>query len=162
MTVILLKRVEKLVWDAGIENINAFVGGLSRSQLAVYHSAADVCVIPSHYNPSGMTAMDAMASGTTVIATNLGGLKYVVEHKQNGLLFPDRNSFLLTKAISHLLTEPELRSQMGLAARERVSELFTWNHVASQLNELYLEQIRQQNLDSLTKSWRYSMPAIGA
>ena len=68
--------------------------------------------------------MDAMASGTPVIASKLGGLKYVVEHEKSGLLFPSQNSFLLTKAISRLITEPQLRAKMSVFGRERILELF--------------------------------------
>ncbi|MCC0178186.1 glycosyltransferase [Waterburya agarophytonicola K14] len=156
------KRIEKLVWDAGLDNITTFVSRFSRSQLAVYHAAADVCVVPSHYNPSGMVAMDAMASGTPVIASNLGGLKYVIEDQKNGLLFPSQNSFLLARAIFHLLTKPQLRLRMSVMARERVFELFTWDGVAQQLNEIYLEQIGRQNLELLDKSLSYSIQAIKA
>lgn len=156
------KRIEKLVWDMGVENITTFVEGLSRAELAVYHAAADVCIVPSHYNPSGMVAMDAMASGTPVIVSKLGGLKYVVEHEKSGLLFPSQNSFLLTKAISRLITEPQLRAKMSVFGRERILELFTWDNIAERLDELYLEQIRQQKLELLHKSLLSPVRAVGA
>ena len=156
------KRIEQLVWDAAIDNITTFVTGLSREELAVYHAAADVCVVPSYYNPSGMVAMDAMASGTPVIASNIDGLKYVVENQKSGLLFASQNSFSLARAISHLITKPQLRLEMSLSARERVSELFTWDNVAQQLNEFYQEQMGQQNLELLHKSLSYSIQAIEA
>lgn len=156
------KRIEKLVWDLGVDNITTFVEKLSRKELASYYAAADVCVVPSHYNPSGIVALEAMASGTPVIAAYVGGLKYVVEHQQTGLLFPAQNSFLLTKAISRLITEPKLRSQLSRSSRERVEELFTWNSVADRLNEFYLEKIGQQNLELLYKSLHSSIRAIEA
>ena len=146
------KRIEQLVWDMKVEDLVTFVARLNREELAVYHAAADVCVIPSQYNPSGMVAMDAMASGTPVIASNLGGLKYVIEHKKNGLLFPSKNSFLLTKAISSLISDPQLQSRLSRSARDRVEELFTWDGIASQLNEFYVEQLEQTNLELLNKS----------
>ena len=156
------KRIEKLVWDLGVDNITTFVEGLSREELATYYAAADVCIIPSHYNPSGIRAIEAMASGTPVIASNIGGLKYVVEHEKTGLLFPSQNSFLLTKAISRIIVQPEMRFKMSVLARERVSELFTWNEVANQLSELYAEQIEQQNLNSLHKSLDYSVKVLAS
>ncbi len=156
------KRIEQLVWDTGIDNITTFVSGLSREEIAIYHAAADVCVVPSHYNPSGMVAMDAMASGTPVIASNLGGLKYVVENQKSGLLFASQNSFLLARAISRLITKPQLRSEMSVSAKERVYELFTWDNVAQQLDEFYQEQMGQQNLELLHKSLNYSIQAIEA
>ena len=156
------KRIEKLVGDLEVDNITTFVAGLNQEELATYYAAADICVIPSQYNPSGMVAMNAMASGTPVIAANVGGLKYVVEDNKSGLLFPAQNSFSLTKAISHLITEPELRLKMGVLGRERVFELFTWDGIANQISEFYLEQSSQQDLDLLHKALGYSVRAIGA
>ena len=151
---LLRKRIEKLVWDLGVDNITTFVDGLDRAELATYYAAGDVCVVPSHYNPSGMVAIEAMASGTPVIASNLGGLKYVIQHEETGLLFPSHNSFLLTRAIYRLATKPERRSLLGRLARERVEELFTWDGIASQLSEFYLEQTERQSLELLDKSLR--------
>lgn len=156
------KRIEKLVWDFGLDNITTIAEQLSREELANYYAAADICVVPTHYNPSGMVALEAMASGTPVIASNVGGLKFVVRHEQSGLLFPSQNSFILTKAISRLITEPERRGKLGKSARERVEDLFSWDSVAYQLNEFYLEQIRQQNLELLRKSLGYSVGATVA
>ena len=155
-------RLEKLVWELGIESITTFVERLSREELAIYYPAADVCVVPSHYNPSGLVAIEAMASGIPVIATNVGGLKYVVEPEQTGLLFPPQNTTALSQAIYRLISEPEWRWKLGIAARERAVDLFTWNGVAHQLNEFYLELIKAQNLEILHKSWRDSIQLMGA
>ena len=154
------KRIEKLVWELGIESITTFVERLSRDELAIYYAAADVCVVPSHYNPSGLVAIEAMANGTPVIATHVGGLKYVVEPKQTGLLFPPQNTSALSQAIDRLITEPEWRWKLGVAARDRVVDLFTWDGVAHQLNEFYLELLKSQNLELLHKSWQYSLEPI--
>ncbi len=155
------KRIEKLVLDYDLDNITTFAEQASRKELAKYYAAADVCVIPSHYNPSGIVAIESMASGTPVIASNVGGLKYVIQHEQTGVLFPAFNSFILTRAISRLISQPEWRWKLGKSARERVEELFTWDGVAHQLNEFYLEQIGQQNLEFLHKSLEYTVQAVG-
>lgn len=157
---LLRQRTEKLVWDAGLDKITTIVAGLNRQELATYYAAADVCVVPSQYNPSGMVALEAMASGTPVIASNLGGLKYVVIPEQTGLLYPAQNSFLLTRAIYHLATKPKMRSQFSIASRSRVEELFGWDTVAEQISELYDEQIKQQNLSQLHESWQSSLRAV--
>ena len=156
------KRTEKLAWDLGVDNIINLIEGLNQEELATYYAAADICVVPSHYDPSGITAIESMASGTPVIAANVGGLKYIVEHEKSGLLFPAQNSFLLTRAISRMMTQPKLRSQLGKSARQRVEELFSWDTVAHQFEELYLEQIELQNLNSLHKSLWHSVRAVGA
>ena len=160
-SLLLMKRIEKLVSDSKIDRLTTFVKQISREKLAAYYAAADVCVVPSQYNPSGIVAMEAMASGTPVIASDVGGLKYVVEHEKSGLLFPSQNSFLLAQAISRLMDNAQLRLKMSVSARERVFELFTWDEVASQLSELYTEQIGQQNVELLDKSLRDSVMVVG-
>ena len=156
------KRIEELVGKLGIENITTFVDQISREELVIYYAAADVCVIPSHYDPSGIVAIEAMASGTPVIASNVEGLKYVVEHEQTGLLFFPKNTTVLTKAIYRLITEPQWRWKLGVSARERVMHLFTWDGVANQLHEFYLELIEAQNLELLNKSLKNSIQPIKA
>lgn len=153
------KRVEKQIEDAGIYHITTWVGKLNRQELATYYAASDVCVIPSHYNPSGKIALEAMASGTPVIVSNVGDLKYIVVSEQTGLLYPAQNSFLLTRAINRLASNPEMRLEFAVAARIRVEELFTWDIVADQINEFYLEQIEQQNLEFLSRSLQHSFRA---
>lgn len=155
-------RIEQLVWNLGIDNITTFIEGVSRSKLATYYAAANVCVVPSYYNASGMVAIEAMASGTPVIASNVGGLKYAVEHQQTGLLFPARNVTLLTQAIQRLANQPELCVRLGHAARARVEELFTWSDIASQMSEFYWESITAQNLQLLDRSLQRSSQPISA
>ena len=154
------KRIEELVWELGIENITTFVDQISREELATYYAAADVCVVPSHYNPSGMVAIESMACGTPVITTNVEGLKYVVEHEQTGLLFFPENTNTLTKAIYRLITEPQWRYKLGVSARERVVDLFTWDGVVNQLDEFYLELIETQNCELLNSSFQCSLKPI--
>ena len=161
-SLLLMKRIEKLVSDSKIDRLTTFVKQISREKLAAYYAAADVCVVPSQYNPSGTVAMEAMASGTPVIASDVGGLKYVVEHEKSGLLFPSQNSFLLAQAICRLMNNAQLRLKMSVLARERVFELFTWDEVASQLSELYTEQIGQQNVELLDQSLQDSVMVVGA
>ena len=156
------KRIEKLVFNSRLGEITSFVGRLSREELAIYYAAADVCVVPSYYNPSGMVAIEAMASGTPVITSNVGGLKYVVDHEQTGLLYPSHNVSALTQAILRLIKEPQWRYQLGISARKRVVDLFTWDDVAKQLNEFYVELMRTQDLELLHESFRNYTQSIGA
>ena len=135
---------------------------LSGRGLATYYAAADICVVPSYYNPSGLVAIEAMASGTPVIASNVEGLKYVVSHEQTGLLVPPKNTTVLSQAIYRLITKPEWRWKLSRSARERAVDLFTWDGVVNQLNEFYLELIEAQNLEFLDKSLRYSIQSVEA
>ncbi|VEP11422.1 Glycosyl transferase group 1 [Hyella patelloides LEGE 07179] len=146
------KRIKKLIEDLGIKNITTFAERISREELAMYYAAADVCVVPSYYNPSGMVALEAMASGTPVVASNVDGLKYVVEHEQTGLLFPPKNTTVLTETIHRLIADPKLRWKLGVSARERVEDLFTWDGVANQLSDFYQELIEAHNLELLKQN----------
>ena len=156
------ERIEKLIWDSGLDNVTTFVEGINREELATYYAAADVCVVPSYYSSSGIVAIEAMASGTPAIASNIGGLKYVVAPGQTGLLFPPGNTAILTHAIARLISQPELCAKLSKNARERAEELFTWNDVAERMSEFYTELIEAQNLDLLNRSLLYPMKAISA
>lgn len=105
-----------------------------------------------------MVAIEAMASGT-LIASNIGGLKYVVAPGQTGLLFPPGNTAILAHAIARLIKQPELCAKLSRDARARVDELFTWNDIAEGISEFYTELIEAQNLELLNRSLQYSMKA---
>ena len=156
------KRIKDLVWNLGLDNITTFAKPSNREELAIYYAAADVCVVPSCYSSSGIVAIEAMASGTPVIASNVGGLKYAVEHEQTGLLIPPANTTLLTKAIYRLLTQPEWRKRLGINAQERVENLFTWDIVADQLSEFYAELLNSHHLETLERSLQPSVQVMSA
>lgn len=156
------KYIEQLAWDLGIDSFTAFVEPCNREEMAAHYAAASVCIVPSYYASSGMVAIEAMASGTPVIASNVGDLKYVVAHLQTGLLFSSRNAAVLTRAIARMINEPEWCAKLGKSARERVEELFTWDDVAGQLSEFYLEFIEVQKRQLLNHSLQYSVQAISA
>jgi len=139
-------RIEKMIWNLGLDNITVFSEGVNRQELATHYASADVCVVPSYNNSSGMVAIESMASGTPVIASNVGGLKYAVENQQTGLLFPAGNVTLLTQALQRLINQPEWSEQLGRSGRARVEELFTWSDIATQMSEFYHEAIASRNL----------------
>lgn len=130
-------RIESIVRELGIAESVTFTGRLDHDKLSEYYAAADVCVVPSHYEPFGLVAIEAMACGTPVIASNVGGLKFSVNHQETGLLVPAQDEQAFTAAIQQILADPDLRHRMGTAGRCRVEQLFSWNGVAEQLDCLY-------------------------
>jgi glycosyltransferase involved in cell wall biosynthesis len=80
-----------------------------------------------------------MACGTPVIGTRAGALPEVVGEEGAGILVPARNPQALAQAIRELLRDPERRKKMGIAGRQRVEKLFTWERVAEQTVEVYKE-----------------------
>ena len=136
-------RIGSIVKELGLSDITSFPGGLSRDILPAYYAAADVCAVPSHYEPLGLVALEAMASGTPVIASDVGGLKYTVVPQETGLLAPPQNEAVFADAIDRLLGNSLWRLQLGHRARQRVETYFSWDRIASQLSQLYTQLLQQ-------------------
>ncbi|MGF1499312.1 MAG: glycosyltransferase family 4 protein [Elainellaceae cyanobacterium] len=132
-------RIESIVADLGLGEMTTFPGRISDADLPLYYAAADLCVVPSHYEPFGLVAIEAMASGTPVVASDVGGLQFTVANEVTGLLAPPRDETAFAIAIDRILKDPTWRNQMGTAARQRVEQYFSWDGVATQLNQLYLD-----------------------
>jgi D-inositol-3-phosphate glycosyltransferase len=131
------ERIEGLVAELGLQDQTLFPGRISDLDLALYYAAADVCVVPSHYEPFGLVAIEAMASGTPVVVSDVGGLQYTVIPEETGLLAPPQDAAAFAQAIDRILSQPAWRDQLGRAARNRVVDHFSWDGVALQLDRLY-------------------------
>ncbi|MBD2743467.1 glycosyltransferase family 1 protein [Coleofasciculus sp. FACHB-1120] len=137
-------RIEKIVGELGLQDITSFPGRLGDDTLPAYYAAADVCVVPSHYEPFGLVAIEAMASGTPVVASDVGGLQFTVVPEETGLLAPPKDAAAFAAAIDRILANPEWRKQLGKKARVRVEKMFSWDGVATQLSDLYTQLIKEQ------------------
>lgn len=130
-------RITKIVEELGLSEITEFPGRISDENLPVYFAAADVCVVPSHYEPFGLVPIEAMASGTPVVGSAVGGLNFTVVSEETGLLVPPKDEQAFAKAIDRVLNDPQWRNQLGENARKRMESEFSWEGVASQLSHLY-------------------------
>lgn len=130
-------RIEGIVAELGMSDMTIFPGRLSDDILPAYYAAADVCVVPSHYEPFGLVAIEAMASGTPVVASDVGGLQFTVVPEETGLLAPPQDDAAFATAIDRILANPDWRNQLGAKARVRVEQKFSWDGVAHQLSDLY-------------------------
>ncbi|HEY9749710.1 MAG TPA: glycosyltransferase family 1 protein [Allocoleopsis sp.] len=136
-------RIEGIVAKLGLQNHTTFTGRIEDEELPYYYAAADVCVVPSHYEPFGLVAIEAMASYTPVIASNVGGLQFTVVPEVTGLLAPPQDVAAFATAIDRILSNPDWRNYLGIAARQRTEIAFSWQGVASQLNQLYTQLLAQ-------------------
>ncbi len=130
-------RIESIVKELGMSDFTTFPGRLNQEILPTYYAAADVCVVASHYEPFGLVAIEAMASGTPVVASDVGGLQFTVVPEETGLLAPAQDVSAFSAAIDRILNNPEWRDELGKAGRKRVELKFSWVGVAHQLSELY-------------------------
>ena len=139
-------RIEKIVAELGITQMTEFPGRVSQKDLPFYYGAADVCVVPSHYAPFGLVAIEAMASFTPVVASDVGGLQFTVVNEETGLLAPPQDVPAFANAIDRILMDAQWAEELGQAARKRVEKKFSWDGVAMQLSELY-KSLSQQSVE---------------
>jgi starch synthase len=106
------------------------------------HAAVFVC--PSVYEPLGIVNLEAMACGTAVVASRVGGIPEVVEHGATGLLVQVEGNFEadLALALDSVLADPEAARRMGEAGRERAVREFGWDAVARRTVQLYEEVLK--------------------
>lgn len=126
----------------GAEDRVRFVGAKSRALLRYYYSAADLFVSVPWYEPFGITPVEAMACGTPVLGSRVGGIKHTVVDEVTGLLVEPHDPNAVARAIRRILADDGLRDRMGRAGRERVHEQFTWNLVTEALDTVYRSAAR--------------------
>jgi len=127
-----MQRLQNVVETLGIGDHVRFLGARDQEALPRYYSAATAVVMPSDYESFGMVALEAMASGTPVIASEVGGLAYLVEHGETGFLVPTREPGSLAQRISELVSDEERHIQMGSNAIRRAQH-YAWPAIADQL-----------------------------
>jgi D-inositol-3-phosphate glycosyltransferase len=135
-----LHRVVELHRELNLEDQVEFVGSKPQELLPLYYSAADITVMPSHYESFGLVAVESMASGTPVIASNVGGLSYTVRDGETGFLVREENHFALAEQVHLLLKNPELRLRMGEQAMQHAQQ-YSWRNIAGQIVDIYDEEI---------------------
>ncbi len=133
-----LKCLSEIRHELGLDDLVVFVGSRSQEALPFYYSAADACVMPSLYESFGMVALEAMACGTPVIASRVGGLTFTVRDGETGFLVPDREPKALAEKLELVLTDRALRQRLGHRA-VRVARTYGWENVADEIEDLYAE-----------------------
>jgi D-inositol-3-phosphate glycosyltransferase len=87
-----MKKLRELTGQLGLEEQVCFLGAKEQAQLPAYYAAADAVLVPSDYESFGMVALEAMACGTPVIASEVGGLAYLIKDGETGYLVPVRDA----------------------------------------------------------------------
>lgn len=130
-------ELQRLAAELGVANRVYFTGKRQPDVLRDYYSAGDIAVTTPWYEPFGLTPLEAMACGRPVVGAAVGGITFTVQDGVTGFLVPPRDPGALSARLSELLDQPELRAEMGRAARARVERLFTWPIVAQHTAMVY-------------------------
>ena len=138
-----MNRLQQLCDQQGLEDLITFLGHRGQDTLPYFYSAADVVVMPSHYESFGMVALEAMACGTPVIATQVGGLAFLVRDGVTGFHIPVDDPVALSERLITILDDDALRAKMSRQAVE-IAQKYAWEKIADSMNTLYM--------DVLTKS----------
>jgi len=131
-----MARLQELREELGIGDVVTFLGAKDQDELQYYYSASEMVVMPADYESFGMVALEAMACGTPVIASDVGGLAFLVKHGRTGYRVPARDPKELAAKITRLLTDEGLRRRIGQRAA-CWAEAYAWPRIADRIEALY-------------------------
>ncbi|MBI4188560.1 MAG: glycosyltransferase, partial [Chloroflexi bacterium] len=127
-----MARLQGLCRELRIADSVTFPGMIKQEKLASYYSAADTCVVPSYYESFGLVALEALACGTPVVATDVGDLKNIIRQGETGYVVTDNNPHRLADKIASVLAMPGADNGNSLSIRASVSR-FSWSNIAEAL-----------------------------
>ena len=130
------RTLKRLAKKLNIEENVTFLGFISEDAKWSYYKFTDLCVVPSVDEPFGIVLLEAMSCGKSVVASNVGGIPYIVEDGKTGLLFECGDIEDLTENVITLLQNKELREKMGAAGLEKAKE-FSWDKIVDKTLILY-------------------------
>jgi len=137
-----MAHLQNLREELGIGDVVTFLGARDQDTLQYYYAAAEMVVMPSDYESFGMVALEAMACGTPVVVSDVGGLAYLVRHGRTGYRVPARDPQALASKVARLLTDEGLRRRMGQRAVCWAEE-HSWQIVAGRIEGVYAELVAE-------------------
>lgn len=125
-----LDMMHRIMSEKNIEDKIIFVGHVKENLMVPYYQNAQFFVMPSIFEPFGMTVQEAMSSGIPVIASRFGGIKTVLTHEKDGLLIDPKNEDEFAGAMIRLLEDKPYRDELGKAASVLIRRNFSWEAIA--------------------------------
>lgn len=139
------QTVEREIEERGLAGHTTLIPGLdadSQELVDAYHSA-DVVLLSSRHEPFGIVILEAWAAGVPVVATSVGGVRYLVRHGKDGLVVPPGADEELVQQVCAVLGNPEMGQRLGKEGKRRVVAEFSWDRVTSHLVGLYEDVVRR-------------------
>jgi D-inositol-3-phosphate glycosyltransferase len=127
-----IEQLQELVRNLNIQDSVTFVGLVKHGELPYFYSAADACVIPSYYESFGLVALESLACGTPVVATDVGNFRSIIRQGETGYVVADNAPHQLADKIGLLLSRPSTDIESALSIRASVSR-FSWSNIAESI-----------------------------
>ena len=127
-----MTKLRELSRNLKIEDSVTFTGIVKQEILPYYYSAADVSVIPSYYESFGLVALESLACGTPVVATDVGEMTSIIKDEKMGYVVPDNSPQYLADKISLLLSRLKATTESSLSIRASISK-YSWSKVADEI-----------------------------
>jgi D-inositol-3-phosphate glycosyltransferase len=137
-----LTQLKQLANKLGITKAIVFTGTVKHELMPYYYNAADVCVVSSHYESFGLVALEALACGTPVVATDVGDLRNIIQPGLSGYVVSNHSVNCLSEMISEVLDWPDRNLSRSRLIRQSVTG-FSWENTALQINEEFNRVIEQ-------------------
>lgn len=138
-----MSRIKSLSKELGLNDLVVFLGKRAQETLPYYYSAADILIMPSYYESFGMVALEAMACGTPVVVSHVGGLPFLVQDGKTGFVVPGGDPEALVEPLMRLMDHPDLREMMGRQAAEYARQ-YDWELITRRIIKTYNSLLEKQ------------------
>jgi D-inositol-3-phosphate glycosyltransferase len=131
-----MARLQRMRIELNVTDTVTFLGSKDQDVLPDYYAAAEMVVMPSHYESFGMVALESMAMGTPVVASEVGGLAFLIDDGLNGFHVPSRDPESLAERIFTILQDPSCRDRLGRQARKD-AQRYNWPNIVGRMMKVY-------------------------
>ncbi len=131
-------EVRDLITDRGLDHRITMVPPQPHHVLSTYYRAADVTIVPSRSESFGLVALESAACGTPVVASDVGGLRTLVDHGRTGLRVPGRDPDDFAEAVERIIGDPTFAERLSERAAEAATA-YTWTSMAARLRRVYAD-----------------------
>ncbi|MCB2218946.1 MAG: glycosyltransferase [Bacteroidetes bacterium] len=133
----LFDKMHAIIAEEDMEDRVEFIGYVPDKMMTQYYQQAQLFVLPSQFEPFGMTSQESMACGTPVVASKFGGIRNAITHNENGLLIDPTDKEEFAQAMIKVLKDNEYRERIGKAAHKLIIDEYSWEAIADRFLDFY-------------------------
>jgi D-inositol-3-phosphate glycosyltransferase len=145
-----IQSLQEMAAKLHIQDRVNFTGAVIQERLPLFYNAADVCVIPSYYESFGMVALESLACGTPVIATDVGGMRNIISHPAAGYVVKDNSPHILASKITKVLNQKG-NLPPGTEFTRSLIINYRWSNIAGMLLNEYNKSLKKYDAQKLRR-----------